>query len=101
MASSSPTRIATKEDPGRIRIEWSDGAETVYTAAELRRLCPCAGCIHELTGEKLLDPASVPDDLYQRQVSLVGNYAIAVQFSDGHSTGIFPFPFLRDNDPQP
>lgn len=100
MVSTSPTRIATREDPGRIRIEWSDGTETVYTTAELRRLCPCAGCVHELTGQKLLDPASVPDDLQHEQVTLVGNYAIAVRFGDGHSTGIFPFVFLRENDPR-
>ena len=28
-----------------------------------------------------------------------GNYALALRFSDGHETGIFPFRFLRENDP--
>jgi len=31
----------------------------------------------------------------------VGNYAITIYFADGHSTGIFPYRFLRENDPNP
>ena len=96
--SAAPTRVGRK-DPSRIEFDWPDGHQTVYTAAQLRRLCPCAECIHEFTGQPLLDPASVPDDLNQKGVSLVGNYAIAVKFADGHSTGIFTWPMLRDNDP--
>lgn len=96
--SAAPTRIGRKV-PGRIELDWQDGAKTVYTAAQLRRLCPCAHCIHELTGQPLLDPATVPDDLVQHGVSIVGNYALAVQFADGHNTGIFPWPMLRENDP--
>jgi len=98
MSTTAPTRISRK-DPTHIAIEWADGAKTAYTAAQLRRLCPCAHCVHELTGQPLLDPASVPDELTQRDVRMVGNYAIAVQFSDGHNTGIYSFPFLRENDP--
>ena len=94
-----PTRIG-RRDPGRLEIDWSDGRRTAYTAAELRRLCPCAMCIHELTGQALLDPSTVPDDLTQRDVRLVGTYAIAITFSDGHQTGIYTFPYLRENDPQ-
>ena len=96
--TASPLRIGRK-DPARIQLDWQDGASTVYTAAQLRRLCPCAHCVHELTGQRLLDPASVPDDLTQTGVELVGAYAIAVRFADGHSTGIFPWPFLREHDP--
>ena len=98
MSTTAPTRISRK-DPTQIVIEWADGAKTAYTAAQLRRLCPCAHCVHELTGQPLLDPTSVPDELIQRDVRMVGNYAIAVQFSDGHNTGIYSFPFLRENDP--
>ena len=92
-------KVIRKKDPAKIEIEWVDGSTTTYAAAELRRLCPCANCVNELTGARMLDPASIPDDLQQRDIALVGNYAIAVQFADGHSTGIFPFPFLRENDP--
>ena len=100
MPSSTP-RVIKKSEPARIRIEWDDGHATTYSAAELRRLCPCARCVDELSGAPILDPTSVPDDLTQNDVRLVGNYAIAVRFADGHDTGIFPFPMLRENDPAP
>ena len=29
---------------------------------------------------------------------LVGNYALRIDFSDGHSTGIYTFEFLRELD---
>ena len=96
---SSPVRIG-RRDPGQVTIEWADGHETVYSAAALRRLCPCAHCVHELTGQALLDPATVPADLTQSDLRMVGSYAVALRFSDGHDTGIYPFPYLRENDPQ-
>ncbi len=100
MVSHDP-KIIRKKHPERIEVEWTDGHTTIYSAAELRRLCPCANCVHELTGKRMLDPSSVPDDLSQEDLRMVGNYAIAMRFSDGHDTGIFPFPFLREHDPRP
>jgi DUF971 family protein len=92
--------VITRSDPSRIQIEWTDGHVTTYRAAELRRLCPCAQCVHELTGQRMLDPASVADDLTQADLAMVGHYAINMRFSDGHHTGIFTFPFLRQHDPK-
>ena len=94
--ASNPLRI-TKSDPRKIEIEWDDGRKTMLSAAELRSLCPCAGCIDELTGIRRHEPASVPADLTQVDVRLVGNYAIAIRFSDGHATGIYPFAMLREH----
>jgi DUF971 family protein len=47
----------------------------------------------------MIDPASVPADLRQSDLALVGNYAITMWFSDGHHTGIYTFEYLRENDP--
>jgi DUF971 family protein len=88
-----------RRDPSRIAVEWADGRTTSYLAPELRKLCPCAQCVSETTGQRLLDLTSVGDDMTQVDVRIVGNYAITVQFSDGHATGIFTYPYLRENDP--
>ncbi len=98
MTSDSPKTI-TRSDPARVEIEWSDGHRTNYSAAELRRLCPCAMCVNELTGVRVLDPASIDEQLTQSGATLVGHYALSLRFSDGHHTGIFTFRFLRDHDP--
>jgi len=100
MTAAQP-RVIRRSDPSRLEIEWADGHVTAYTPSELRRLCPCAQCVNEVTGQRMLDPASVPEGLTQSDVRLVGNYALALRFSDGHDTGIYPFRFLRENDPAP
>lgn len=99
MASTQARRI-TRSDPARLEIEWDDGHHTLYTAAQLRGLCPCARCVNELTGVRMHDAHAVPDDLTHTDVQLVGRYAITIRFADGHDTGIYPFAMLRANDPQ-
>lgn len=78
-----------------VRFVWDDGAEDTYTARELRSRCACAHCISEATGEKLLDPTTIPADIVVANMHLVGNYGLGVQFSDGHATGIYRFRELR------
>ncbi|MFN0245062.1 MAG: DUF971 domain-containing protein [Planctomycetota bacterium] len=99
MASTIP-RVIRKSDPTRVEIEWSDGHRSIFTPAELRGLCPCAQCVNEITGKRMNDPVSVPADLTQRDLAMVGNYAVSMHFSDGHHTGIYTFKFLRDHDPR-
>ena len=89
-----PLRIIEESD-SEVSIEWSDGAETRYNAVQLRRSCPCAGCIDEWTGEKTLDDRAVAEDMAFKQISIVGRYALNFHFTDGHDTGIFSFAYLR------
>lgn len=89
-----PTQIIEESDT-EISIKWSDGSETRYTAAALRRSCPCAGCVNEWTGEKMLDDAKIADDVTISHTSIVGRYALNFHFSDGHDTGIYSFKYLR------
>lgn len=89
-----PVQIIEESD-SEISIKWSDDSETSYDAVSLRRSCPCAGCINEWTGEKMLDDDRVPQDLTITHVSIVGRYALNFHFSDNHDTGIFSFAYLR------
>ncbi len=90
-----PTRIL-RRDPTKVVLEWPDGRTDEFSAPDLRRRCPCAACVSETTGQRILDPATVGDDLTQGDLHLIGNYAIAMRFSDGHDTGIYTFSFLHD-----
>lgn len=90
-----PTQIIEESD-SKISIKWSDEKETSYNAPDLRRACPCASCVNEWTGEKILEPESVSDDVNFSHISIVGRYALNFHFSDGHDTGIFSFKYLRD-----
>ncbi len=92
---SAPRVLSIKRsDPSWVELRWADGSTTRFEARTLRGLCPCARCVNEMTGVRMHDPATVPIDLVQTEVKLVGNYGLALRFSDGHDTGIYPFAFL-------
>ena len=92
-------RVITKSDPTLVVIEWQDGATTSLAAVELRNLCPCANCVDELTGRQRYDRSSTPPDIETTHVGLVGHYALSINFSDGHDTGIFTYRMLRTAKP--
>lgn len=81
-----------------VRFVWEEEPaleEDVWPARDLRIMCTCANCQSEATGERILDPKSVPDDISIADMKLVGNYGVNVHFSDGHTTGIYRFRALR------
>ncbi len=83
-------------------IEWDQtGHQAFYPARELRLACPCAACVEEMTGRALLDPAAVPPEVRPVSVGLVGAYGLKIQWSDGHSTGIYTFERLLSACPCP
>ncbi|MEZ0334259.1 MAG: DUF971 domain-containing protein [Gemmatimonadales bacterium] len=85
----------TRRDDG-LAVEWEQGGpETFYPARALRLACPCAGCVEEMSGRRLLDPATIPPDVRPLSLSLVGAYGLKITWSDGHGTGIYTFTHLR------
>ena len=92
-----------------VDIAWSDGHSSHFDFAYLRAECPCAMCNDERM-KKAEAPAmastgavaglgpSLPmfkPKVTARKAHSVGNYAIQIDFSDGHSTGIYSFDLLR------
>lgn len=67
------------------------GEEQVIPPAELRKRCRCAVCVEETTGRPLLDPGSVHEDVYPTAIQPMGNYAVAISWSDGHTSSIYPY----------
>ena len=93
--SVTPTRIA-QQGPRVLGIRWADGLECVYDVRELRLACACARCVDEWSGRATLDPESVPADVHPLRIRGVGRYAIQIDWSDGHDSGIYPFRRLRE-----
>ena len=59
----------------------------------LRYNCPCAKCKSEqVKAFKILDYD--PEEIKILSVTGVGNYGVKINFSDGHSFGIFTFEQL-------
>ncbi len=101
----TPTRIDLKKDRG-LTVEWADGTGSYYTIEYLRRMSPSADA-RELRRHMDINPLTVLPSgggggggaLTATDAELVGNYAIRISFSDGHSTGLYTWAYLREIDP--
>ena len=94
--SEAPAPKAMKQaGPLDLAIDWSDGHASVFPVRLLRLSCPCAQCVDEMSGQKLLNDASVPADVKPVVINPVGRYAVHIDWSDGHRTGIYTYVHLR------
>jgi ATP-binding protein involved in chromosome partitioning len=96
MTDKTPRPVNVTPFPnGQIGIVWSDGHESILEGHALRCACSCATCVDEMSGQKMLRDESVPRDVGAVGIHPVGNYGLAIHWSDGHDTGIYTFDRLR------
>ena len=95
-----PIDIVVDRAAGELKITWQDVVIHLYPLTWLRVHCPCATCMEERreaaanVNELRLHNGPLPSTEITG-AELVGNYAIRLDWSDGHSTGIYPFIDLR------
>ncbi len=92
---TTPVEIAPTQDGSALGITWEDGHASVYKPHDLRLLCPCAGCVEEMSGRRMLTSAMIHPGVYPTAIHYVGRYALQFVWSDGHDTGIYTFDLLR------
>ena len=102
--STDPEHIAISKSKG-VKIDWKDGHHSQYPLPYLRDECPCASCTgaHGTEPEKTSYSAPQPSNPFQMykpvlkmlHVEPMGHYAIRIDWSDGHSTGIYSYDYLR------
>jgi DUF971 family protein len=100
-AAADPEHIAISKSTG-IKIDWRDGHHSDYPLTYLRDECPCATCSGAHGTEPQKSSYSKPElfpmykpALKMNSVEPVGQYAVRIYWSDGHSTGIYSFEHLR------
>ncbi|HXN74070.1 MAG TPA: DUF971 domain-containing protein [Candidatus Acidoferrales bacterium] len=104
-----PTDIKVRVSTGEgVDVTWSDGHVSHYNFPYLREHCPCALCNDERekkarigtpAGGTSAGTALLPmfkPRVTAKSATAVGNYAIQIEFSDSHATGIFSFEHLRE-----
>jgi DUF971 family protein len=103
---NNPIRLNLKKDE-KLEIEWQDGLKSVYSVSMLRSMCPCALCKQVREEEKgkkkpLLQilPGNYSRPLAVVDAELVGGYALRLEWSDDHGSGIYSFQYLREISPQ-
>ena len=93
--SDVPTDIRALRERGLLAVTWPDHrAELPFLL--LRARCECARCVNELTGERMLDPESIPAQITIESMDLVGSYAVRIHWSDGHNSGLYTWEQLRE-----
>jgi DUF971 family protein len=100
----TPTRLDLKRDK-QLEIDWQDGRKSIYPLSLLRSMCPCATCKEQReekekrkTSLNIL-PGNYAAPLTAVNAELVGNYALRIDWSDNHGSGIYSFRYLRDISP--
>jgi len=105
-----PTDVKVHVSTGAgVDITWSDGHRSHYDFPYLREWCPCATCNEERRKKEEAKHASAAGGLSlgaelpifkpkarAQSARAVGNYALQIEFTDGHSTGIYSFTYLRE-----
>ena len=88
-----PSELAFDSD-GNLLIRWDDGRESKFAPVWLRSRCPCAECVEEWSGKRVVGEAQVKADVKPQGMNEIGRYAVQIQWSDGHSTGIYSWEYL-------
>jgi DUF971 family protein len=101
---ASPAHLDLQRDRG-LTVRWSDGRESFFPVAYLRRMSPSAES-RELRKSLAANPLTVlpaapagDQPLTAEDLELVGHYAVRIRFSDGHDTGLYTWAYLREIDP--
>ena len=105
---TTPLRLNLKKDE-KLEIHWQDGHSSTFPLRYLRANCPCASC-KSFREEQAAKPKTRLTVFADKNVSegpltavsaqLVGGYALRIDWSDQHNSGIYSFQYLRDIDPQ-
>ena len=81
-----------------LAIAWSDGHESYIPLEAMRRKCPCAACGGEPDVMGYVERPEVtygPKSFELVSWQMVGGYALQPRWGDGHSSGLYAFPYLK------
>jgi DUF971 family protein len=102
VSKTEPEHIAISKSKG-IKIDWKDSHHSEYPLGYLRDECPCATCTGAHGTQPQKSNYSAPASPFQMftptlkmlNVEPVGHYALRIDWSDGHNTGIYSFDHFR------
>jgi len=96
MSAPAPVHLRVRKLERILEVEWSADNIARIPFHLLRISCPCAVCVDEMTGVRILDPATIPDDIAPSKLEFTGNYALKVTWEGGHATGLYTWDLLAE-----
>lgn len=101
MQDKPPKDLHADSQASILEITWEPEHIGCYPYRKLRLACHCAACVDEMTGNRIVDPVTIPQDILITDMQLVGNYAVKIVWSDGHNTGLYTWKRLHQWCPCP
>jgi Mrp family chromosome partitioning ATPase/DUF971 family protein len=92
--TTQPPEVTYSATDDAVILNLPSGARKTVPARELRLKCACAGCVDEFSGKQLFKPNQIPMDVHPLKIERKGNYAVAIVWSDGHRSSIYPYTRL-------
>ena len=109
---SEPESIEWADGHTLVKIQWEEGHLSRYRLDYLRQICPCAVCADLHSQPPISPKPAAPKKLSfnvlnDAQASLaksgarvkkaypIGNYAMGLEWADGHDAGIYSWRYLR------
>jgi DUF971 family protein len=83
-------------DPTHALLGFDSGESFEVPFLTLRFECPCATCVDEMTGKRVLRLETLDPAVKPKQILPVGRYGISIAWNDGHSTGMYHFDRLYE-----
>lgn len=93
MSEPWPIELQLVDERRTLQVTWDDNRRDSIEAEYLRVESPSAEVQGHLPHEKTIIPGK--KNVMIQDVVPVGTYAVRLVFSDGHSTGIYTWPYLR------
>ena len=95
-----PTEIRLSPDKRNLTVTFEDGQSYALAAEYLRVESPSAEVQGHHPSQKITVPGKANVGI--RSIDTVGNYAVRLNFDDGHHTGLYSWTYLaelgRDQD---
>ena len=80
-----------------VEVLFEDGVRARFELGPLRLACPCADCNAKRTREQSVQPAVERGEAITiNDAELSGAWGLSLDWSDGHSTGIYAWERLRE-----
>tara|TARA_B100000519_G_C14041841_1_gene343096 strand:- start:55 stop:459 length:405 start_codon:yes stop_codon:yes gene_type:complete len=92
MLNKIPTEVKLRKQSNTLELSYSDGSQLEFSSEFLRVHSPSAEVRGHGNGQEVLQTGK--RNVKLKNLEPVGNYAVKLEFDDGHSTGIFSWDYL-------
>ena len=90
----TPTHIELHKQSRRLELAYDDGIKVTLSAEFLRVHSPSAEVRGHHPSQAVLQHGKIHVGIHT--INAVGNYALQINFDDGHNSGIYSWEYLRE-----